>query len=75
MNGEFYPVSTTFFGKYYTDLVGQIDEVEGFMLKEKGLMICLNDTDHISNSEFEYLKKRINKIFEKKFPEKSSFEL
>ena len=75
LSGEYYPVSNNHFGKLFKDLENEIDEAEEYMLKEKGIMVCLNDTEYISDSEFKNLKNRIDKVFEQKFPEKSSFEI
>lgn len=37
-------------------------------------MICLNDTEQLKKEDFENVKKRMIEFFEKRFPDKSSFE-
>lgn len=69
VSGKFYP-QWIFFGKYFL-----IDDVEGIqkILKQKRTkLICINDNESIRN--IQELKERIIGIFQKVFPEKSSYE-
>ena len=49
------------------------DEAINYIKKQEGKVICLNDTEGELN--FEAHKKMLREEFEKRFPEKSSFEL
>ena len=51
-----------------------MDQIERTLLENRGASICLNDTSLCPDSEYEYIKERLQTIFEKKFPQKSSFE-
>ena len=44
-----------------------------YFRKQKGKVICLNDTE--DEKDFELHKRMILEVFEKLLPEKSSFEL
>ena len=49
-----------------------LKKAEQVIMHSKYKLICINDGDTIEN--FEYLKDNVNKIWEKKFPNKSSYE-
>ena len=68
--GQFYPRSV-FFGKFFI-LNDNYKEIEKLILKSHYKMICINDDKNIK--DFDKLKKIVNSLFEKKFPEKSSYE-
>ena len=52
----------------------KMDEIEHAILRSQKASICLNDTSLCSDDDYEYIKDRLQQIFEKKFPQKSSFE-
>lgn len=68
--GIFYPKRKS--GKFF-EIGNQTDEIVKNILSNKYKMICLNDDS--SNIDFEYNRKVIIDAFEKKYPEKSAFEL
>lgn len=71
-SGEFYPKKPI--GKlFHTATMRYSDEAMQYLRKQKGKVICLNDTE--DEKDFELHKKMIVDEFEKIFPAKSSFEL
>ena len=69
---EFYhkkPIGKSF----HTASMSYSDEAINYLKKQKGKIICLNDSE--DETDFETHKKQIIDEFEKIFPEKSSFEL
>ena len=71
-SGNFHPKKPI--GKaFHTATMDYSDEAINYLKKQKGKVICLNDSENETN--FEEHKKLIVEAFEKLFPEKSSFEL
>lgn len=54
---------------------GAMDQIERTILQSEGTSICLNDTSLCSDSDYEYIKDRLQHILDKKYPKQSSFEL
>lgn len=50
-----------------------IGEIERVIVNQSAPMVCLNDSD--PNLDFENLKERLKKVFDKVLPRKSSFEI
>ncbi|MBR3067848.1 MAG: capsule biosynthesis protein CapK [Prevotella sp.] len=72
-SNKFYPKkrSRAFFFLNNRDV---IKEIENTMTEKKCKSICLNDSVFCSDDDYEYLKVNLPLLFEKKFPQKSSFE-
>lgn len=71
-SGEFYPKKPI--GKmFHTSSMSHSDEAIEYLRKQKGKVICLNDSE--GEADFELHKNMILQEFEKLLPEKSSFEL
>ncbi|MBE6933613.1 MAG: hypothetical protein E7462_00945 [Ruminococcaceae bacterium] len=71
-SGEFYPKKPI--GKsFHTASMSYNNEAIEYLRKQKGKVICLNDSEE--ETDFEAHKKMIVEAFEQIFPEKSSFEL
>lgn len=71
-SGAFYPKKPI--GKlFHTATMSHSDEAINYLRKQKGKVICLNDTE--DEQDFALHKEMILAEFEKLFPEKSSFEL
>ena len=51
-----------------------IKDIEQTMMKEKCISFCLNDSAFCSDEDYEYIKANLQLLFEKKLPQKSSFE-
>ena len=74
---SFVPIRGEKLGEYFVihnDVRELSKELEGF----KGKMICLNDSDideACSEEEFEGIKKGLQLVFERKYPQQSMFEL
>lgn len=60
---------------FFLNNKGVIKEIEKTMMNKKVSSICLNDSAFCTDEDYEYFKKELNRIFERKFPLKSSFEL
>ena len=72
LSGDFY-VNKPIGKLFHTATMRYSDEAIQYLRKQKGKVICLNDTE--DEKDFELHKKMIVDEFEKIFPEKSSFEL
>lgn len=70
--GEFYP-KRPIGRNFHTSDMSKNDEAIMYLRKQKGKVICLNDTE--DEKDFELHKQMILREFEKLFPEKSAFEL
>lgn len=71
-SGAFYPQKPI--GKlFHTASMSYSNEAIEYLCKQKGKVICLNDSE--DETDFEEHKKLILEAFEKLLPEKSSFEL
>ena len=51
-----------------------LKELEKTMMNETCKSFCLNDSPFCRDEDYKYLKKNLPLLFEKKFPQKSSFE-
>ena len=72
MSGNFHPQKPL--GRlFHTETLKYSDEAIEYLKKQKGKVICLNDTEN--ETDFELHKKMIIDEFERIFPNKSSFEL
>lgn len=71
-SGEFHPKKPI--GKsFHTATMSYSDEAIEYLRRQKGKVICLNDSE--DESDFELHKQMILEAFEKLLPDKSSFEL
>jgi hypothetical protein len=73
-SNKFYPMrrSRAFFFLFNKDV---LKDLEKTMMKEKCISICLNDSVFCNEEDYQYLKENLPALFEKKFPNKSSFEI
>lgn len=74
MEGNFEPVEKTYYGQKFGSLSTQLDDIEDAILNQKYRMVCLNDSVDVNCDNFEDIKKKLDEILAKTFPEKSSFE-
>ena len=70
VSGQFFPQRYSF-GKLYS--ANQTKEIEWELDRKRTKLLCINDNEGVSN--FEQIKEETIRIFERLFPEKSSFEL
>lgn len=70
-SGQFYPVSPTSRGKFLS-IASQNDHVEAALNNPKIKMVCINDSPY--EIDFEQAMAQIVAMYEKKLPNKSSFE-
>lgn len=52
-----------------------LEPIEKKLKESKLVSVCLNDSALCTDEDFEYISSRLNEMFEKKFPKKSSFEI
>ena len=74
MWGTFEPVSATYYGLVFSVTPENIDTFEKNFSGEGCRMICANDSEDLTDEGFEFLNSYLKDIFERKYPEKSSFE-
>ena len=74
MQGTFEPVSTDYYGKVFNVTPERIEEFERCFSGETCRMICANDSEDLTDEGFIFLNNYLKDVFEKKYPEKSSFE-
>lgn len=71
-SGEFYPHNAK--GQlFFTSSLSQNNDAIDYMLRQKGKVICLNDSEDEEN--FEDHKQKILSAFEQLLPDKSAFEI
>ena len=61
-------------GLFFLMKEDDLDRIEKTLFEEKAVSVCLNDTPLTSDEEFIFVKERLQQLFSRKFPEKSSFE-
>ena len=71
-SGRFEPINPFNDGVYYLVDDNNVSEIVSCIRQQKKRMICLNDSEHISN--FEETKSRIMEAFEMILPDKCGFE-
>jgi len=75
-SGNFYPRSTKFGKRFESDDPGFPKGVTDYIEKQKGTMICINDSNaDMTDEEFITARDTIKNSFEKILPEKSKYEL
>ena len=62
------------FNNYHNSCYLSVTKDTNFDYYENCDMICFNDTEQLKQEDFEGVKERIIAFFEKRFPDKSSFE-
>ena len=70
-SGKFSVVSKKSRGKYFSLSDGLLGNLQDVLSDENCKMLCINDS---SCNDFDYCKQMVTSAFEKKFPEKSTFE-
>lgn len=70
----FYPMkrNSAFYFLIEPDVVNHIEQT---LQKEECISVCLNDSGLCTDDNFIYINKRLQQLFERKFPQKSSYEL
>ena len=71
---RFYPMKKKY-GKYFGLGVNSKDKIRKVLLSSKLKSICLNDSALCSDESYNEYKLMLHETFEKKFPNKSSFEI
>lgn len=71
-SNKFYPKKSE--GKKLIMTKEFLPQIESLLKNNSVKSLCLNDTPKIPQSDYDYIKERVHKMFEEKFPTKSSFE-
>ena len=74
MNGTFEPVSAGYYGYAFNVTPENIKSFEKSFIGEDCRMICANDGEELTDEGFVFLNSYLKDLFEKKYPERSSFE-
>lgn len=69
----FFPMKRS--SAYFPLKLDNLDQVEKTLNEEKIISICLNDNDLCTYNDFLFINKKLQHLFDNKYPEKSSFEL
>ena len=76
MNGDYIPYALHEFpDAYFEDMRHESKEIEDVLNNDSILTMCLNDNGSISDEDYKAGKAILHDIFEKKYPQHSSFEL
>ncbi|WP_033148493.1 MULTISPECIES: Stealth CR1 domain-containing protein [unclassified Prevotella] len=70
---RFYPTKRD--GLYFMVKKNSLKAIEQALLGCKSKSICLNDTPLCTEDDYEWVSQELKRIFDQKFPQKSSFEL
>lgn len=73
-SNKFYPKkrSRAFF---FLNSKETLKSIEKIMMDEKYKSFCINDSAFCSDEDYDFLKRELPLLFERKFPQKSSFEI
>lgn len=71
---NFYPIPKKY-GKYFGLGINEIDNICETLMESDVKSVCLNDGPLCNDETYVEIKKILHELFEKKFPDKSSFEL
>ena len=74
LEGSFEPVEAGYFGFATNINYNTLEKLKIEILNENNKIVCANDFEGITNSDFLTLKSEMQIIMKKKFPNKSSFE-
>ena len=74
MEGTFCPVEQSYYGVKFGTLSKELGKIEEAFSNEAYRMICLNDSVDVTKENFPEIKAELDRILQKTFPEKSSFE-
>lgn len=75
LKGEFVPSLARKNGRAFYDLEKEFNEVIRYLINKERPMIVINDNVKIPNEKYYELSEEVNLVFEKLFPNKSSFEV
>ena len=74
LEGEFNPVSKDHHGKVFSGILSEQENIVNAIVNESYRMICINDSELVTDEDYFVLKKSIKEAFERVLPEKSSYE-
>ncbi|MBO5417829.1 MAG: Stealth CR1 domain-containing protein [Clostridia bacterium] len=75
MQGDFVPVGVDYYGRKFGTLSKDLHEIDKAFASSKYKMICLNDSIDVTEQNFTNIKKNLDEILQRTFPNKSMFEL
>ena len=74
IKGEYYPVEQNYYGYMLSINQNALDRVKNTIINKTQKMICLNDSDSISDEEYKTVKTELGVILMNSFPKHSIFE-
>lgn len=74
LEGDFNPVSREHHGKVFPGVRSEQDNIVDAIVNKKYRMICINDSELVTDEDYFVLKSAIKEAFDKVLPEKSTFE-
>lgn len=74
-SNRFWPVSNLRGVPFYYMRQDILEEIERTLNNSRVLSVCLNDSPEIKDDEFEAISRGLHDMLERKFPEKSAFEI
>ena len=75
LKGTFEPVSSDYYGKVLNVTPENVSDFEKYFFGEECRMVCANDSESLTDEGFSFLNNYLRDLFDKKYPEKSSFEV
>lgn len=74
LEGDFNPVNRDHHGKVFSAVISEQNNIINAIVNESYRMICINDSELVTDEDYLILKNTIKDAFEKVFPGKSQYE-
>lgn len=74
LEGDFHAVGKEHHGRVFSVQPGNADEIVEAIINEKYRMICINDSEQLTRSDYLIVKEKVRDAFEKALPDKSQYE-
>ena len=71
---EFNPVGREHHGRVFSGVLSEKDDIVNAIVNESYRMICINDSERVTDEDYLQMKTFIREAFEKAFPQKSVYE-
>lgn len=74
LQGDFNPVSRDHHGRVFSAVVSEQDDIINAIVNQSYRMICINDSELVTDEDYESLNQAIVEAYKKVFSEKSQYE-
>jgi len=71
--GDFIPTNSEKMGSFLE--ISDLSKIQQEVTQSSHKILCINDVSNLDDLKFDKIKTQVNRIFENKFPSKSSFEV